>query len=310
MPTTKTDLLIVGAGPSALTCAIYTTRENIDTLLIEKSAVGGIVSTVDKIDNYPGFPDGIEGYLLAEEFEKQAKRFGAKIENGEVKSISKSGKDILVSLDDRQVLAKSVLIATGGSNRKVNVPGEEEYYGRGVHYCATCDGAFYFGKRIVVIGGGNAAIQEAMYLTKFATKVTILARSRISASEVLIEELQEFIDSGKIELHLKSPIIEILGENGHANAVKFSEDGRESIIETDGVFVFIGLVPNTAFLAGSGIDLDDSGFILTNQKLETSLAGVFASGDVRSGSTRQITSAAGEGTTASVSISEYLTHLS
>jgi thioredoxin reductase (NADPH) len=309
MSSSPRDLIIIGAGPSSLTTAVYTTRENIDTLVYEKGAVGGIMATVDRIDNYPGFSEGIEGIALAEEFEKQAKRFGTQIEYGEVKRLYKKDDLLAVEVDGNEVLAKSVLIASGGDHRKANVPGEEEYYGRGVHYCATCDGAFYTNRRIVVIGGGNSAVQEAMYLTKFASKVTILARSRISASEVLIRDLEKYVSEGKIEVHLKSPIQEIVGENGHVIGVKFIEDGKDSYIETDGVFVFIGLIPNTKFLIDSGIEIDEGGFIKTNDHMETSIPGVFASGDVRSGSTRQIASAAGEGVTAANSISEYLSHL-
>ncbi len=303
------DFVIVGGGPSALTAALYATRENINTVVYEKGAVGGLVATVDMIDNYPGFPDGIEGMALAEQLEKQARRFGADIAYGEVSAIKPFERNFAVTVDGSEIIAKSVLVASGSSYRMANVPGEKEYFGRGVHYCATCDGAFYTNRRIVVVGGGNAAVQEAMYLTKFASSIHLLVRNKISASEVLVEDLDRYVKAGKITVHLKSPITEIIGDGKHVTSVKFTNDEKDVTLETDGVFVFIGLIPNTSFLKGSGVRLDKSGFIKTNLKMETRVPGIFASGDVRSGSTRQIASAAGEGVTAANSVSEYLEHL-
>ena len=179
------DVIMIGAGPSALTAAVYTTREDIDTVLYEKEAVGGLVAITDKVDNYPGFPEGIEGYALAQQLEKQAKRFGTKIEYGNVDSIRDEGTYKVVTVDGNEIKAKVVLIATGSSYGKINVPGEAEYYGKGVHYCATCDGAFYKGKRLAVVGGGNSAVQESIYLTTFADHIDLLVRSSVKASDVL-----------------------------------------------------------------------------------------------------------------------------
>ncbi len=303
------DVIMIGGGPSSLTAAIYTSREDLDTTIYEKSVVGGIPAVVDMIDNYPGFPDGIEGSALAELMEKQAKRFGTKIEFGDVTGIRKEGDLVVITVDEMEVKAKAVLIGTGNSNSKLGVPGELEYYGRGVHYCATCDGAFYRGKRLVVVGGGNSAVQEAIYLTRFASHINLVVRSTVKASEVLQNELKKNVEEGKITVHLGAPTQEIVAVDGHVVAVRVIQDGKTFDIETDGVFVFAGLKPNTDFLSGSGIELDDQGFIKTDLSLQTNIPGVFASGDVRSGATMQIASAVGEGATVADSIDEYIHNL-
>lgn len=301
------DVVMIGAGPSALAAAVYTTREDIETTLYEKGVIGGLAAITDWVDNYPGFVDGIEGMKLASQLEGQAERFGAKIEFGEISSIRSDGDEKVIIVDGTQeVRAKSVLIATGSDYNKIGVPGEAEAYGRGVHYCATCDGAFYREKKLVVVGGGNSAIQEAIFLTRFASHIDLLVRSTIKASEVLQRDLREYIDSGKITLHLGTTTDEIVIEDAKVTSVKATKNGESITLETDGVFVFVGLKPNTGFLAGSGIELDEHGLIKTNQRLETSMKGVFASGDVRSGATMQIASAVGEGATAALSIREYL----
>jgi len=300
------DVIMIGGGPSALTAAIYTSREDLDTTIYEKAVVGGIPAVVDMIDNYPGFPDGIEGSVLAEQMEKQAKRFGTKIEFGDVTAIRKDGDSVVLTVDEIEIKAKAVLIATGNSNSKLGVPGELEYYGRGVHYCATCDGAFYRGKRLVVVGGGNSAVQEAIYLTRFSTHIDLVVRSTVKASEVLQNELKKNVEEGKITVHLGAPTEEIVAVDGHVVAVRVNKNDKSVDIETDGVFVFAGLKPNTEFLAGSGIELDDQGFIKTDLSLQTNVKGIFASGDVRSGATMQIASAVGEGATVANSIDEYL----
>ena len=300
------DVIMIGAGPSALSAAIYTTREDIGTVVYEKAAIGGLAAVTDKVDNYPGFPDGIEGLTLAGYLEKQAERFGAHIEFGDVSAIRMDGEDKIVTVDGNDVKARSVLIATGSDYNKIGVPGELEYYGRGVHYCATCDGAFYRDKRLVVVGGGNSAVQEALFLTRFTTHIDLLVRSTIKASDVLQHELDEFVNEGKITVHLNTTTEEIVAVDGKVTSVKAIENGKQVTIETDGVFVFVGLKPNTQFLAGSGIELDEQGLIRTDAKLETNLTGVFASGDVRSGATMQIASAVGEGASAALSIREYI----
>lgn len=298
--------VIIGAGPSALTAAIYTTREDIETTLYEKGVIGGLAATTDQIDNYPGFPDGVPGMQLAAQLQAQAERFGARIELGEVSALRKVGDVIELTVDGKPIMAKAVLIATGSSYKKTGIPGEDELYGRGVHYCATCDGAFYREKRLAVIGGGNSAVQEAMFLTRFVSHVDLLVRSKIRASEVLQKELQKYIDAGKITVHLGAVSTEIVHADGKVSGVMIEQQGESRQLSVDGVFVFIGLSPNTGFLAGSGVELDDQGLIKTDDSLATSVPGVFASGDVRSGATMQIAAAVGEGAKAALAIREYL----
>lgn len=300
------DVVMLGAGPSALAAAIYTARENIGTVLYEKGAIGGLAATIDMVDNYPGFSDGIKGMTLARQLEKQAERFGARIEFGEVSEIRDEGNTKVITIDGAEVRAKTVLIATGSTYNKIGVPGEAEYYGRGVHYCATCDGAFYREKKLVVVGGGNSAVQEAIFLTRFASHIDLLIRSEIKSSEVLQVELDKLVDEGKISVHLHTVTKEIVATDGKITSVKAEKDGIPISLETDGVFVFVGLKPNTQFLVGSGIELDDQGSIKTDKKLQTNIPGIFASGDVRSGATKQIASAVGEGAIVASSIREYL----
>lgn len=300
------DTIMIGAGPSALAAAVYTTREDIKTDLYEKAVVGGLAAITDQIDNYPGFPEGISGMQLASDLEKQAKRFGANIKYGDVKSISRKDNQIVLNIDGKDVLAKTVLIATGSDYNKIGIPGEAEYYGRGVHYCATCDGAFYRDQDLIVVGGGNSAIQEAIFLTRFAKKIDLLVRSKIKASEVLQKDLQKYIDSGQIVVHLETIPTEILGDEKGVYKVLAKGPTGENEVITNGVFVFIGLKPNTQFLQGSGVELDEVGLVKTNKNLETNIPGIFASGDVRSGATMQIASAVGEGATAALSIRHYL----
>jgi thioredoxin reductase (NADPH) len=297
------DVVMVGAGPAALTAAIYTTREDIKTVLYEKGVIGGLAATTDWVDNYPGFPEGLAGLDLAESLRKQAERFGAVIELGEVMKIVDEGQYKRLETTDGDILAKAVLIATGSDYKKIGVPGEAEYYGRGVHYCATCDGAFYRDKHLVVVGGGNSAVQEALFLTKFASKIDLLVRSTIKASDVLIHELEK---NKKITVHLNTTTDEIVAEDGRITKVRATKDGRPAEFLTDGVFVFVGLLPNTQFLKDTKIKLDQVGLIETDDHLRTSMPGVFAAGDVRSGATMQIASATGEGATAALRIREYL----
>lgn len=301
------SVVMVGAGPSALTAAIYTTREDIDTTLYEKGVVGGLAAITDKVDNYPGFPDGVEGMALADRLQRQAERFGAKIEYGNVSAIRHEDGVNILMVDGNEVRAKAVLIATGSDYNKLNIPGEAEYYGRGVHYCATCDGAFYRDKRLVVVGGGNSGVQEAIFLTRFASHIDLLVRSTVKASQVLQDDLKKYIDDGKVTIHLETVPTEIVADNtGKVTAVKATKAGEATEFMVDGVFIFIGLKPNTQFLQGSGVELDERRLIKTDNHLATSLPGVFASGDVRSGATMQVASAVGEGATAALSIREYL----
>lgn len=295
---------MVGAGPAALTAAIYTCREDIRTVLYEKAVIGGLAAITDWVDNYPGFPDGVAGLELAEALRKQAERFGADIRLGDVIEIVDEGDYKRLVTTDGDVLAKTVLIATGSDYKKLGIPGEKEYYARGVHYCATCDGAFYRDKRLVVVGGGNSAVQESIFLTRYASHIDLLVRSTVKASEILQKELAKHAD--RITVHLGVSPQEIVATDNKLTSVRAKDkNGNDVVIETDGVFVFIGLLPNTGFLQGK-LELDPVGMIKTNQNLETSMKGVFAAGDVRSGATMQIASAAGEGATAALMIRKHL----
>jgi thioredoxin reductase (NADPH) len=299
------DVVMVGAGPTSLTAAIYTTREDIETVLYDKGAIGGLAAITDWVDNYPGFPDGVSGLELAERLQKQAERFGAKIELGEVSSVKSQGGVITLDTTDGELKAKAVLIATGSDYKRLGIVGEDEYYARGVHFCATCDGAFYRDKRLAVVGGGNSAVQEAIFLTRYASKIEILVRGpKFRASDVLVKELENHKE--KITVHFNTTTDKIVGKDNKVVGVVGTSNGKESTFETDGVFIFIGLKPNTGFLAGSGVELDEIGLVKTNDLLETNIKGIFCAGDVRSGATMQIASAAGEGATAALNIRKYL----
>lgn len=301
------DIVIVGAGPAALTAAIYTTREDIGTVLYERGVIGGLAAITDWVDNYPGFPKGIAGLELADGLREQAERFGAEIRLGEVLEITDEGDYKRLTTTDGDILAKAVLIATGSDYKKLGIPGEKEYYARGVHYCATCDGAFYRDKHLVVVGGGNSAVQEAIFLTRFATKIDLLVRGeKMRASEVLQHELKAHKD--KITVHYNTTTDEIIGQDGKVTSVRGTDvtTGKQVDFKTDGVFIFIGLLPNTQFLKDTDIDLDEVGMVTTNNQLETSMRGVFAAGDVRSGATMQIASATGEGATAALVMRKYI----
>ena len=300
------DLVIIGAGPAALSAAVYTTREDIDTVLYEKGAIGGLAAVTDLIDNYPGFPKGVTGLDLAEDLRLHAERFGADIRLGEVTSLTDEGQYKHLVTTDGDIYAKSVLIATGSDYKKLGIPGEQEYYARGVHYCATCDGAFYRDKKLVVVGGGNSAVQELMFLTRFASHIDLLVRSdKFRASDILQKELAK---QTKITVHMNTNTDEIVAEDNKVVKVVGTDKAKNQKVEfpTDGVFVFIGLEPNTGFLANSGVELDAIGMVKSNEDLETTVPGIFTAGDVRADATMQIASAVGEGARAALMIREFL----
>lgn len=302
------DVVMIGAGPTSLAAAVYTAREDIETVLFEKGIIGGLAAITDKVDNYPGFEEGIEGMQLADKLHKQAERFGAKVELGEVQSVKKDGELFKLQTTSGEITAKTVLIGTGSEWKKLGIPGELEFYGRGVHNCATCDGAFYRDKKLVVVGGGNSSAQEALFLTKFASHIDILIRGdKWKASDVLVHEIEK---NDKITVHFNTTTDEIIGGevDGMEKVVKVigGREGKKIEFDTDGVFVFIGLKPVTHFLEDSGVEFDEYGFVKTDGKLQTAVPGLFCAGDVRSGATMQIASAVGEGATAALSIREYL----
>jgi thioredoxin reductase (NADPH) len=294
------DLLIIGAGPTGLSAAIYAAREGMQTLVIDKSVVGGLAAITDRIDNYPGFEEGVGGYELAERLEKQAKRFGAEVRTGvEADTIAAQPGTLSVGTNQGELTAASVLIATGSTYRQLGIPGEAEQIGKGVHFCATCDGPIYKGRDLVVVGGGNSAVQETLFLARFAKNITILVRGpELKASAILIEQLQA-LDNVKLVFNVTATSIE--SAEGRVKAV-VSGDKR---YPCDGVFVFVGLLANTeAFV--HAIDHDERNFLKTDLSYATNLPGVFVAGDVRSGSTWQIASAVGEGVSAALSVRAYL----
>jgi thioredoxin reductase (NADPH) len=300
------DLIVVGSGPAGLTAALYAAREGLDTLVIERGGVGGQAGVTERLDNFPGFPEGVTGEEFADRLRAQAERFGVEILSAqEVTGVSVEGRYKSVRTGDgAEYLAGAVLLALGSTYRRLGVPGEEDFIGAGVHFCATCDGAFYRGKEVLVVGGGNSAGEESIFLTRFASKVTIVTRDpALSASTVVREKVAE---NPQIDVVTSASPSAFKGDNRLRGVVlKDTTTGEEREVNPDGVFVFIGLQPNTDLVKGV-LSLDEFGFIQTDIGLQTSLPGVFAAGDVRAGSTKQAASAAGEGAAVALSIRRYL----
>jgi len=301
------DVIVVGAGPCGLTAAIYTAREGLETLVIEKSAPGGQVGLTQSLENYPGFDEGVSGDELAERLTRQATRFGVEIlQAQEVTTIRTDGRYREVTTgDDSTYRARAILVATGSRYRRLNVPGEEAVIGVNVHFCATCDGPFYRGKEVLVVGGGNSGLQEGLFLTKFASQVTIVEfMPQLNASTILQEKVAGRDDMAVLTNHA---VQEFVVEDNALKGVKVLDRASDEVkmLHPAGVFVFIGLSPNSDFLPPE-IERDRWGFVVTEKHLETSVGGVFAAGDVRAGSTKQAAAAAGEGATAALMIREFL----
>ena len=300
------DLAIIGGGLAGLTAALYASREGVDTLIIERSGVGGQAGITEMIENYPGFVHGIKGGELADAMRSQAERFGVEILPAQaVTGIKADGDYKMINTESGdEYCSYSVLLASGSRYRRLNVPGEDDYIGAGIHFCATCDGPFYKGQEMVVVGGGNSGIEEGLFLTKFATKVTVLeVGDRLRASRILQEKAA---NHPQMAIRLGTTVEEFRGE-GKLNSVviKNVNTGETEELNPAAVFIFIGLDPNVDFLNGT-VGLDRWGFISTNERLETNIEGVFAAGDVRSGSTKQVASAVGEGAAAALMIRQYL----
>jgi thioredoxin reductase (NADPH) len=301
------DLVIVGGGPAGLAAAIYAAREGIDAIVVDGSALGGQAGVSDRIDNYPGFPDGISGAELADRFVAQARRYGVELLSAvSVASVAPDGEDLVTELASGQELTShAVIVATGSTYRRLDVPGEEDLIGAGVHFCATCDGPFYKGAdELVVIGGGNSALEEGLHLSEFARKVRVLARSDLSASSVLQERVKS---DPQFEIHTGVDIVELEGDRGRFAAVvaRDRESGEEHRYPAAAAFVFIGLDPNSGFL-GDAVERDAGGFLVTSATMETSQPGLFAAGDVRAGSTKQLGSAVGDGIAALLMVRRHL----
>ena len=299
------DVAIIGAGPSGLTAAIYLSRAGYRTVVLEGQLIGGQVATIDRIDNYPGFAEGVTGMELASSLESQARRFGAEIKFAEVNGI-RPGQPVAIQTDTGEMAAQAVLIASGAGYRHLGIPGEAEYLSHGVHYCATCDGAFYRDKDIIVVGGANTAVQEVIFLSKQVKHITMLVRSHLKADQVLKEELAKLIQAGKVTLLEGWHPLEMVGDGDKLTGVKASDGQEERQLSCAGVFVFAGSEPSNGFIAGTKIQLDEAGRIVTGDDLMTDEPNVWACGDVRSGEIRQIVSAAGDGAVAAKYIGHYL----
>jgi len=305
------DLVIIGGGPAGLTAGIYGARAGLSTLILEKLSPGGQVVTTDILENYPGFVEPIGGFELVDKMVEQATKFGVEIRMAEVTSIeSPPDKEhkVIHLAGEEDISAIGVIIATGAYHKHLGVPGEDHFWGRGVSCCATCDGMFYKGKRVVVVGGGDTAIKESLFLTKFASEITIIhRRDRLRATKILQDKILSMTD--KVKFEWKSAVKEIIGEN-HVTGVKlgYVDSDKEKILECDGVFIFVGFTPSTDFLKGF-IEMDERGYVLTDDNMKTSVPGVFACGDARKKLLRQIITACGEGATAAFAAEQYIENI-
>lgn len=299
----KTDILVIGAGPAGLSAASYAARAGYSVTAIDQLSPGGQLLLIDEIENYPGLPLA-KGYKLAEDMENQAVHFGAKVEYTALSAIRKEGEGRFIALTDSgEIEAKAVIIATGADHRHLGVKGEEENQGKGVSYCATCDGPFFKGKDVVVVGGGDTALTDAIYLSKIAKSVTVVhRRNEFRAQKALQDRLSSCAD---IRTKLSCNVVEILSDGKKVVGAKL--DTGETL-DADAVFVFVGIVPNSSLFSGF-VDLDKNGFIITNGRMETSLGGVFAAGDVRTTPFRQVATAAADGAIAAHSADEYISNL-
>lgn len=298
------DVIIVGSGPAGLTAALYMAREGLDVLVIERGGLGGQTGITDRLDNFPGFPDGISGDEFADRLVRQARRFGVEIlqAQGVTGLRSEDESRYVTTSDGTEYGARAIVVATGSTYRRLGVDGEDELIGAGVHFCATCDGPFYRDQHVVVIGGGNSAAEEGLFLTRFAKKVTLLVRGEaLKTAPLVIEKIEEHPD---IEVRYGAQVEALLGKQTLEGVVVRQGEQRETLTPA-AVFVFIGLSPNGDWLP-EAIERDDYGFVVTDRTLETRLKGVFAAGDVRAGSTHQAASAAGEGATVALMVREYL----
>jgi thioredoxin reductase (NADPH) len=304
---TAYDLVVIGGGPAGLAASIYAAREGIDCVVVDASALGGQAAISDRIDNYPGFPEGISGAELSERFVLQARRYGVELLSAvSVTGVRTDGDELVTSLASGQELTShAVIVATGSTYRRLGVPGEDDLIGAGVHFCATCDGPFYRGAdEVIVIGGGNSALEEGLHLSQFASRVRVLARHELSGSKILQNRIAE---DPQFVVHTDVDIDELVGEGSRFAAVVATDraTGEQTRYDAAAAFVFIGLDPNTAFL-GPDIERDAGGFLVTSPTMETSIHGVFAAGDVRSGATKQVGSAVGDGIAALLMVRRHL----
>ncbi|WP_110112482.1 thioredoxin-disulfide reductase [Bacillus sp. CGMCC 1.16541] len=301
------DVIIIGAGPAGMTAAVYTSRANLSTLMIERGVPGGQMANTEEVENYPGY-DHILGPDLSNKMFEHAKKFGAEYAYGDIKEVVDGEEYKTVRAGSKEFKARAVIIATGAEYKKIGVPGEKELGGRGVSYCAVCDGAFFKGKELVVVGGGDSAVEEGVYLTRFASKVTIVhRRDQLRAQKIL---QQRAFDNEKVEFIWNHTVKEIKEQDGKVGSVTLvsAENGEETAFKTDGVFIYIGMVPLTKPFESLNIT-NENGYIETNENMETKVPGIFAAGDVREKALRQIVTATGDGSIAAQTAQHYVEEL-
>ncbi|QJC90250.1 thioredoxin-disulfide reductase [Bacillus inaquosorum] len=301
------DVIIIGAGPAGMTAAVYTSRANLSTLMIERGIPGGQMANTEDVENYPGF-ESILGPELSNKMFEHAKKFGAEYAYGDIKEVVDGKEYKVVKAGSKEYKARAVIIAAGAEYKKIGVPGEKELGGRGVSYCAVCDGAFFKGKELVVVGGGDSAVEEGVYLTRFASKVTIVhRRDKLRAQSIL--QARAF-DNEKVDFLWNKTVKEIHEENGKVGSVTLVDTvtGEKSEFKTDGVFIYIGMLPLSKPFENLGIT-NEEGYIETNDRMETKVEGIFAAGDIREKSLRQIVTATGDGSIAAQSVQHYVEEL-
>lgn len=298
------EVIIIGGGPAGLTAGLYASRARLHTLLIENALCGGQMTTTETIDNYPGFPEGVTGEELSRLMEEQAKRFGMETVKEEVLEVKLEADTKRVQTSESSYLCKALIICTGTEYRKLGVPGETEFTGKGVSYCATCDGAFFKDSRIIVVGGGDSALTEALFLTKFVKDLTIIhRRDALRATKIYQEKAMA---NPKIKFLWNSVVQEIKGDTVvRAVVVKNVKTGEITEFETEGAFLFVGLLPRTQFLKGL-VQMDEAGYIITDENCGTSVEGIFAAGDCRKKLLRQVATSVGDGATAAFAAEKYL----
>ena len=302
------DLVIVGGGPAGLTAGLYASRARLQTLLIEKMVPGGQAASTFLIENYPGFPEGIPGPDLSQAMENQAKRFGLEVVSGAVDYLTFNGKHWEVGWENKKLTTKAVIVSSGVESVKLGVPGEEELKGRGVSYCATCDGPFFRDQDVGVVGGGNSAVDEALFLTRFAKRVYLIHRRNALRAEKILQD--RALQNEKIEILWDTIVAKVLGQSGVQGLELKNVKSRETqILPVSGVFFYVGLKPITEFLKGV-VKLDEQGYVITDENMATSAPGIFAAGDVRQKLLRQVTTAVGDGATAAFAVERYLESLS
>jgi thioredoxin reductase (NADPH) len=304
---TVENVLIIGSGPAGLTAALYTARANLEPLLFTGNEIGGQVSITNEVENYPGFPEGLTGPELVEKFQKQAERFGARVEFTEVTEVDFGAQPFRVKSYDNEYEANAVIVATGASPRKLGVPGESEFVGRGVSYCATCDGFFFRNKDVIVVGGGDSALEEGVFLTKFASRVHIVhRRDQLRAGFTLQERAKR---NEKIDFVWDTVVTEVNGDGAVESVrVKNVKTDEVSTMSTEGVFVYIGHFPNSKLFEGK-LEMDEHGYLITDPFTRTSVPGVFAAGEIADPVFRQVVTSAGEGCKAAIQVERYLAEL-